>query len=336
MPLKVLLADESTSIKKAFQLALSDYGVEVKSVPSGLDVLSVSLDFKPDIIFADVLLTKKSGYEVCKEVKSHPALSPIPFILMWSHFMEFDSSLATQAGFTDKIEKPFDTETLRQKVNTYVAKTKAHPLNGMLEFPEMPNFIESDSIVRQRKNYLEEKTEATYVDTHESTQKIELAEIEETDEQFAPVQLKHEIKQKTPPEHKQELKNDHQFTHSKTVQKPAADPFEIQIETENYGDFEEVVLVKSDKAGNLQNRIQEQIQTYLENSPVAMTKSDQLQNQRSASDTTYSSTDYDEQLMREEVRLMAEKICWQIIPDITEKIVREEISKLLSNIDKSI
>ena len=45
---------------------------------------------------------------------------------------------------------------------------------------------------------------------------------------------------------------------------------------------------------------------------------------------------FDEQLMREEVRLMAEKICWQLIPDITEKIVREEITKLISNIDKSI
>lgn len=318
MALKVLLADESTSIKKAFQLALSDYGVEVKSVPSGLDVLSVSLDFKPDIIFADVLLTKKSGYEVCKEVKSHPALAPTPFILMWSHFMEFDSNLATQCGFTDKIEKPFDTETLRQKINTYVPKTKKHPLSGMIEFPDMPQFIESESAIRQKNSYQEERTKPTAVETKEPTRKIEIPNIEVddhqfSDEQFAPVQLKHE-------------------NHQPHTANPAADHFEIQIETENYGDFEEVVLVKSDKSGNLQNRIQEQIQSYLEHSPVAMNKSTQMQSQKP---TTISSS-FDEQLMREEVRLMAEKICWQIIPDITEKIVREEITKLLSNIDKSI
>ncbi len=321
MALKVLLADESTSIKKAFQLALSDYGVEVKSVPSGLDVLSVSLDFKPDIIFADVLLTKKSGYEVCKEVKSHPALGQTPFILMWSHFMEFDTNLATQSGFTDKIEKPFDTEMLRQKINTYVPKTKKHPLHNMIEFPEMPQFIESESVVRQRNAYLEEKTKPTALENIETTKSIEIPNIEVIDEQFEPVQLKHE----TNPQQQA------------TSPQEAADHFEIQIETENYGDFEEVVLVKSDKSGNLQNRIQEQIQSYLEHSPVAMNKSAKMQTQKTATTSSSSSTsNFDEQLMREEIRLMAEKICWQIIPDITEKIVREEITKLLSNIDKSI
>ncbi len=317
MALKVLLADESTSIKKAFQLALSDYGVEVKSVPSGLDVLSVSLDFQPDIIFADVLLTKKSGYEVCKEVKSHPSLSSIPFILMWSHFMEFDSNLATHSGFTDKLEKPFDTETLRQRINTYVPKTKKHPLNGMIEFPDMPNFIETESYISKKNQYIEEKTKSIFTEPKELTKKIEVPHIEIIDEQFEPVQLKHE---NTPSQNKM-------TTH------PAADQFEIQIETENYGDFEEVVLVKSDKSENLQNRIQQQIESYLEKSPVAMNKSSKRQSQNQA--TTPSSA-FDEQLIREEVRLMAEKICWQIIPDIAEKIVREEITKLLSNIDKSI
>ncbi len=318
MALKVLLADESTSIKKAFQLALSDYGVEVKSVPSGLDVLSVSLDFRPDIIFADVLLTKKSGYEVCKEVKSNPELSKTPIILMWSNFMEFDINLATQSGFTDKLEKPFDTEMLRAKINAYVAKTKKHPLHGMVELPQMPNFIESESVIRQKQNYFDEKAAATEKLTIEPTRKIEVSKINipvaELSDEFEPVQLKSEPKMQT-------LQNQ-------------PDTFEIQIETENYGDFEEVVLVKSEKSENLQNRINEQIQSYLENSPVALNKSQQQQvNQQN---NTSNMSRFDEQLMREEVRLMAEKICWQLIPDITEKIVREEINKLLSNLDKSI
>lgn len=323
MALKVLLADESTSIKKAFQLALSDYGVEVKSVPSGLDVLSVSLDFRPDIIFADVLLTKKSGYEVCKEVKSHPDLSKTPIILMWSNFMEFDINLATQSGFTDKLEKPFDTEMLRSKINTYVAKTKKHPLHGMIELPQMPNFIESESVIRQKLSYFEEKAAAAEKLTAEPTRKIEVSKIEnskinipitELSDEFEPVQLKSESKMHA-------LQNQ-------------PDNFEIQIETENYGDFEEVVLVKSEKTENLQSRINEQIQSYLEHSPVALNKSQQQQALQQNSNSNM--TRFDEQLMREEVRLMAEKICWQLIPDITEKIVREEITKLLSSLDKSI
>ena len=144
MALRVLLADESSTIKKALQLALSDFAVEVKSVPSGLDVLTVAQDFSPDIIFADILLSKKNGYEVCAELKANPKFLKTPIILMWSSFMDFNESLAASSKYTDKIEKPFDTEMLRSKINTYVAKTKKHPLHGMIQFPDMPNFVESE------------------------------------------------------------------------------------------------------------------------------------------------------------------------------------------------
>jgi len=326
MALKVLLADESTSIKKAFLLALADYAVEVKSVPSGLDVLIVSLDFRPDIIFADVLLTKRSGYDVCKEIKAHSQLKSIPFILMCSHFMEFNTVLATEAGFTDKLEKPFDTEMLRSKINTYVLKTKEHPLYNMIELPEMPSFIESESIVRQKNIYLQDKDKdkdknKIISDPVEKSVALELAD------DFEHVQLNQNLIQPSEDIISAKTKKDAE------VNPPAAADFEIQIETENFGDFEEVILVKSEK---LQNRIHEQIQSYLENSPVALSKSQQQKKQ--LPHTTYSSktSAFDESLMREEIRLMAEKICWQIIPDITEKIVREEITKLLSNLDKSI
>jgi hypothetical protein len=173
----------------------------------------------------------------------------------------------------------------------------------------------------KKNSYLQEKTKATTLESKEATQTIEIPNIEVVDEQFETVHLKHD----------NYSQQDNNINYNNPQQ--SSDHFEIQLETENYGDFEEVVLVKSDKPGHLQNRIQEQIQSYLEHSPVAMNKSEKMQTQKTS---TISSSSFDEQLMREEVRLMAEKICWQIIPDITEKIVREEITKLLSNIDKSI
>ena len=63
MALRVLLADESSTIKKAIQMALSEYSVEVKSVQSGLDVLSVAHTFKPDIILADYSLPTFDGMQ---------------------------------------------------------------------------------------------------------------------------------------------------------------------------------------------------------------------------------------------------------------------------------
>lgn len=143
MALRVLLADESSTIKKVMQLALSDFGVEVKTVPLGIDVLSVAKNFKPDIVFADVLLTKKSGYEVCQDIKNDPETKNIPVVLMWSSFMEIDEDKAAECMADNRLEKPFDADILRSMVGDLVQKTKTNPISDFLSFPEMPDFEET-------------------------------------------------------------------------------------------------------------------------------------------------------------------------------------------------
>lgn len=138
MALRVLLADESTTIKKVMQLALQDFAVEVKSVQSGVDVIEVAKSFEPDIIFADVLLQKKNGYEVCSELKrnvDNQSISKIPVVLMWSSFMDLDERAASSCGADRRLEKPFDVEHLRQIVSELVPKTQSQRLAQFLKFP---------------------------------------------------------------------------------------------------------------------------------------------------------------------------------------------------------
>lgn len=142
MALRVLLADESHTIKKVFQLALQDFAVEVRPVNIGLDVLSVAKKFKPDIVFADVLLQKKSGYEVCAEIKNDPELKDTPVILMWSGFMELDDDKVQASRANSKLEKPFDVNSLRKIIQEFVEKTKTQRLSGFLTFPDRPDFDE--------------------------------------------------------------------------------------------------------------------------------------------------------------------------------------------------
>lgn len=325
MPLRILLADESTTIKKAFSLALSDLGAEIKSVPSGLDVMTVAIDFRPQLIFADVLLTKKSGYEVCREITASIETKHIPVILMWSSFMEFNSTLATQAGYADKLEKPFDTAALRKLVTKFYKETETHPLKGLLDFPAIPEFTEDNS----------------------------------SDEQYQQVQL----------QNNNTFENNQSYSPNPMMNRPGYGGNKntdttIHIETESHGDFEEVVLVQSNaKRSEDQYKISNQIKNYLESSPAALNKIEkhvqdevthQLNRQNShqmsqpsptlAPRPTYNNNPntnspvnrFDENLVREEVRVMTEKICWQIIPDMAEKIIRAEIEKLLKNIEKSI
>lgn len=143
MALRVLLADESISIKKVMQLSLQDYGVEVKAVPVGIDVLDAAQSFNPDIVFADILLTKKSGYEVAKELKDNPSTAKIPVVLMWSGFMELDAQKSKEAQIAGQLEKPFDADQLRTLVKKLVPRLNTNVIANFLEFPERPEFEES-------------------------------------------------------------------------------------------------------------------------------------------------------------------------------------------------
>ncbi len=135
MALRVLLADESPTIKKVFQLALQDFAVEVRPVNIGVDVASVAGNFKPDLIFADVLLQKKNGYEVCAELKQDKLLRGIPVVLMWSGFMELDEDKFQACQANAQLEKPFDVAALRKLVTDLVPRTQNQKLSEFLTFP---------------------------------------------------------------------------------------------------------------------------------------------------------------------------------------------------------
>ncbi|MFN9068719.1 MAG: response regulator, partial [Bdellovibrionales bacterium] len=143
MALRVLLADESSTIKKVMQLTLQDFDVDVRGVSVGLDVLSVTKTFRPDIVFADVLLAKRSGYEVCHDLKNDSTTNQIPVVLMWSGFMEIDEQKARMCGADRRLEKPFDPSELRDLVQELVRKTRDNPVSSFIQFPPLPEFQES-------------------------------------------------------------------------------------------------------------------------------------------------------------------------------------------------
>lgn len=139
MALRVLLADESLNIRKNMQLTLQDYGVEVKTVLGGDEVLSVTKSFKPDILFLDVLLAKINGYDACGQIKNHPDFRHIPVVLMWSSFMDLDETKFRQSKADGRLEKPFEKQALRKIVQHFVPKTKSQGLSEFLTLPDLRN-----------------------------------------------------------------------------------------------------------------------------------------------------------------------------------------------------
>ena len=110
--IKILLADESPTINKVFDVALKNLGAEIKTVQHGIDVLEVAESFKPDIIFSEILLSKMNGYEVCSQIKQNSDLNKIPVVLMWSGFMDIDEDKFITCQADSKLEKPFSGDLL--------------------------------------------------------------------------------------------------------------------------------------------------------------------------------------------------------------------------------
>jgi len=118
---KLLLADDSITIQKVVELVLSDEGFEIKSVGNGVDALNAIASFAPDVVLADIEMPKMNGYQLCEKIKSDPALSRIPVILLAGAFEPFDEELANKVGASAFLIKPFESEDLINKIKGVMA-----------------------------------------------------------------------------------------------------------------------------------------------------------------------------------------------------------------------
>lgn len=294
MALRVLLADESGTIKRVIQLALQDYAVEVKSVPIGLDVIPVAKTFHPDIVFADILLPKRNGYEVCADLKADPETKKIPVILMWSGFMELDQSKLKECHANGQLEKPFETEQLRSLVQSLVPRIQTQPMSAFLKFPRLPEFDEPSKSAQA----------SAQTPIEENFQQIPLHKKE------APPSIPSQIPSFTlnlddPEAAETELQADSDWAKKDLSQfkLKLPEPEEIKMDAIPLESFEEVVFDAPSHSVAVPSALD-----------MAMT----------------------EKILREEAQKMLENLVWKILPEITERVVQQEINKLLQESEKSI
>ncbi len=158
MSLRVLLADKSVSIEKVFRAGLQDLGAEIKSVQNGLDVLKTAETYQPHIIFVDILMQKKNGYEITRELNQNQKTKDIPVVLMWSPFMELDQKEYQNCGAKAELEKPFEIEVMRQIFNSLVKESQNQNISEFLDFPEEE--IKTDSTQEEQSLKTENKEDS--------------------------------------------------------------------------------------------------------------------------------------------------------------------------------
>ena len=119
---KVLVVDDSNTIRRSAEIFLKQGGYEVLLAEDGFDALSKINDFKPDMVFCDILMPKLDGYQTCAIVKRNDAFASTPVVMLSSKDGVFDKARGRMVGCEDYLTKPFTKDQLLETVGRFVAE----------------------------------------------------------------------------------------------------------------------------------------------------------------------------------------------------------------------
>lgn len=124
--LKVLVVDDSNTIRRSAEIFLKQGGHEVLLAEDGFDALAKINDYQPDLIFCDILMPRLDGYQTCAIIKRNARFSSIPVVMLSSKDGVFDKARGRMVGSQDYLTKPFTKDQLLQAVLQFGAH-----LNGV-------------------------------------------------------------------------------------------------------------------------------------------------------------------------------------------------------------
>lgn len=114
--LKVLVIDDSNTIRRSAEIFLKQGGHEVLLAEDGFDALSKVNDYEPDLIFCDILMPRLDGYQTCAIIKRNERFSGVPIVMLSSKDGVFDKARGRMVGSQDYLTKPFTKDQLLQTV----------------------------------------------------------------------------------------------------------------------------------------------------------------------------------------------------------------------------
>src|ERR1700716_1494658 len=120
--LKVLVIDDSKTIRRTAETLLAKEGCEVFTAIDGFDALAKIADHHPDIIFVDIMMPRLDGYQTCSLIKKNSQFKSTPVIMLSSKDSLFDRARGRMVGSDEYLTKPFTKETLLRAVESHLAQ----------------------------------------------------------------------------------------------------------------------------------------------------------------------------------------------------------------------
>ena len=123
--LKILVIDDSKTIRRTAETLLTKEGCTVFTAIDGFDALSKIADHHPDVIFVDIMMPRLDGYQTCSLIKHNEHFRDIPVIMLSSKDGLFDKAKGRIVGSDQYLTKPFSKGELLEAIQNHVHLTHA-------------------------------------------------------------------------------------------------------------------------------------------------------------------------------------------------------------------
>ena len=118
---KVMVIDDSNTIRRSAEIFLNQAGCEVILAQDGFDALSKITDHQPDVVFVDIMMPRLDGYQTCSLIKRNAKYRTTPVIMLSSKDGLFDRARGRMVGSDEYLTKPFTKDTLLTAVREHAA-----------------------------------------------------------------------------------------------------------------------------------------------------------------------------------------------------------------------
>ncbi len=117
---KVMVIDDSKTIRRSAETLLKKVGCEVVTAIDGFEALAKITEHKPDIIFVDIMMPRLDGYQTCALIKNNQTFKATPVIMLSSKDSIFDRARGRIVGSEEYLTKPFSKEDLINAITAHV------------------------------------------------------------------------------------------------------------------------------------------------------------------------------------------------------------------------
>jgi twitching motility two-component system response regulator PilG len=119
---KVMVIDDSNTIRKTAEIFLLQAGAQVVLAEDGFDALAKINDHLPDVVFCDILMPRLDGYQTCSLIKKNAKFAATPVIMLSSKDGLFDRARGRMVGSDEYLTKPFTKDGLLKTVAAHTGR----------------------------------------------------------------------------------------------------------------------------------------------------------------------------------------------------------------------